>query len=42
MKNQILYSQTLLKLLITVSHDILLCKLEHYGIKDTILSWFKS
>ena len=26
----------------TVNHDILLCKLYHYGIKSTELKWFKS
>ena len=26
----------------TVNHDILLTKLEHYGIRDNMLSWFQS
>ena len=26
----------------TLSHEVLLTKLEHYGIRETILGWFKS
>ena len=26
----------------TVNHDILLCKLNHYGIRGTVLQWFQS
>jgi hypothetical protein len=32
----------LTKALDCVNHDILAAKLEHYGIQDTTLNWFKS